>query len=181
VRPQLADPFAALDPVVGAIGGHDVVVRAEQRGHQRHPVMGPQRDVVPDDRGLDLSVQGDRGDRVLDAGDHQQLELHVVADVADRPQASGQSFGRGDRRVVREQHRVELLLPGPGHQLLVSQRHRGVEQRCAVTVFGQQPHRQRYLLGQADRGELVQVAAVRREVLGARVDPVALVGTEPIE
>ena len=39
VRPQFADPFAALDPVVGAVGGHHVVVRAEQRGHQWHPVV----------------------------------------------------------------------------------------------------------------------------------------------
>ena len=121
VRPQLADPFATLDPVVGAVGGHHLVAWAQQRGHQRHSVVGPQRDVVANDRGLDLPVQGDRGDGVLDAGDHQQFELHVVADVANGAQASGQSFGCGDRRVVGEQHGVELLLLGPGHQFLIGQ------------------------------------------------------------
>ena len=136
---------------------------------------------MPDDRGLDFPVESDRGDGVLDAGDHQKFELHVVADVADRPQAFRQAFGGVDRGVVGEQHGVELLLLGAGHQFLVGQRRRGVEQRCAVAVFGEQSYGQRYLFGQAHRGELVQISAVGREVLRARVDPVALVGAEPVQ
>ena len=179
--PQLADPLAAFDPVVGAVGGHRFVACAQQCRHQRHPVMGPQREVVADDRCLDLAVQRDRGDGVFDAGDDQQFELHVVAGVAYRAQAFGQPFGRVDRSVVGEQHGVELLLFGPGHQFLIGQRRRGVEQRCAVAVFGQQPHGQRHLFGEAHRGELVQVAAVGRQVVRARVDPVTLVGAETVE
>ena len=68
VRPQLADPFAAFDPVwVRSIATASIAGSAQQRVHQRHPVVGPQRQVVPDDRRLNLAVQRDRGDGVLDA------------------------------------------------------------------------------------------------------------------
>ena len=165
---------------VRSVADH-VVVPPEQRGHQRHPVVGPQRNVVPNDGRLDLAVQRDRGDGVLDAGHHQQLELHVVADVANRAQTFRQAFGCGDRGVVGEQHGVELLFLGPRHQLLIGQRRGGVEQGCAVAVFGEQSHGQRHLFGEAHRGELIQIAAVGRQVLRARVDPVALVGAETVE
>ena len=121
MRPQLPDPLAAFHPVLGAVGLHRVIAGAQQRVHQRDPVAGPQRQVVADDRGLDLAVECDRGDGVLDAGGHQDLELDVVGRVAQRPQAFGQAVrGRG-RRIVGEQHGVELLLFGLGHQLLIGQ------------------------------------------------------------
>ena len=143
--------------------------------------MGPQRYVMPDDGRLNLPVQRDRGDGVLDAGDHQQLELHIVASVANCAQALRQSLRSRDRSIVREQNGVELLLFGPCHQLLVGQRRGSVEQGCAVAVFGEQPHGQRHLLGEAHRGKVVQIAVVCRQVVRARVNPVALVGAQAIE
>ncbi len=80
-------------------------------------------------------------------GDHEQLELDVVGRVAQRPQAFGQAVRSRGRGIVGEQHGVELLLFGLRHQLLIGQRRGGVEKRCAVAIFGQQPHGQRHLFG----------------------------------
>ena len=99
--------------------------------------MRPQPNVVPDDRRLNLPVQRDRSDGVLDAGNDQEFELHVVARIAKRAQAFRQALGSGGRGIIGEQNRVELLFFGPRHQLLIGQRRRCVEQRCAVAVFGQ--------------------------------------------
>ncbi len=183
MRAQLADPLAALHPVVGAVGDDAVrvLVGPEQGVHQRQPVAGAQRQVVADDRGLDLPVQRDRGDGVLDAGHHQDLELHVVGRVAQRPQAFGQAVRCGAGGVVGQQHGVEMLLLGLGHQLLVVQRRRRVEKPCAIAVFAQQPHRQGDLLGEPHRGQALQVGAEDRQVLRAGVQPVALVGGDAVQ
>ena len=141
--PQLANPLAAFDPVLGAIVmehrclGGLCVTGPQQRVHQRHPVAGPQRKVVADDRGLNLAVQGNRGDGVFHAGHDEDFELHVVGWIAQLPQARRQAIGRRVRRVVREQYGVELLPFGLGHQLLVGQRRGRVEKPRAVTIFAQ--------------------------------------------
>jgi hypothetical protein len=47
---------------------------------------------VADDGGLDLAVERDGRDRVLDAGHHQQFELHVVVGTAQRTQLVRQTL-----------------------------------------------------------------------------------------
>ena len=182
VGAQFPDPLAALHPVVGAVGDDLAgrLVGPEQRVHQRQPVFGPQRQVVADDRGLDLAVQRDRGDGILDARDDEDLELHVVGRVAQIPQALGQAVGSRRGGVVGEQHGVELLLPGAGHQLLVRQRRRRVEKPGAVAVFGEQAHGQRHLLGEPHRGQALQVRAEGRQVLRAGIQPVPLVRADAV-
>ena len=77
---------------------------------------------MADDRGLDLTVERDRGDRVLDAGDDEEFKLHVIGRCAQRPQALRQAFGSRGRGIIGQQHAVELLLLSPRHKLLVGQR-----------------------------------------------------------
>lgn len=121
VGPQLTDPLGAFHPVVGLVCHRFVAIGAQQRGHQRHPVAGPQRQVVTDDRRLNLAIQRHRGDGIFDAGHHEQLELHLVGRIAQPPQALGQAVRSRRRGVVGEQHGVELLLFGLRYQLLLRQ------------------------------------------------------------
>ena len=157
------------------------VLGAQQRRHQRQSVARAQRQVMADDRGLDLAVQRDRGDGVLDAGDHKEFELHVVGRIAQRPQALRQAFGNRGGGVVGQQHGVELLPLRPRHKLLVGQRRRHVEQCGAVAVLRQQAHRQRHLVGQSLRCQIGEVAAERLQIRRARVQPVPLVGAQTIQ
>ena len=181
VRPQLPDPLAALDPVVAVVRGDRQVLGAQQRRHQRQSVAGTQRKVVADDRGLDLTVERDRGDGILDAGHDKEFELHVVGRIAQRPQAFRQAFGNRGGRIVGQQNGVELLLLRPGLKLLVGQRRKHVEQCGAVAILREQAHRQRHLVGQSLRCEIGEIAAERLQIRRARVQPVPLVGAQTIQ
>ena len=178
-RPQLADPRSALRPVACPVGGDLDLLDTEEPGHDRQVLAGPERDVVPHDGRLDLAIEGDGRDGVLDAGDHQDLILDLVGVAAQPAERPSQALRRGHRRVISEQHRVELPLRRPGGQFLLLQRHRRVEQRGPVAVFFEQPDRQRGLLRQAAGVKIVKVPPQHREVARTRVQPEPLVGREP--
>lgn len=178
---QLREPLPALHPVVGAIGGHGGRRRTEQVRHDREPVARAQRQVVPDDRRLDLPVEGGRGDRVLDAGDDEDLVDHGIVGAAQRPQGPGEPLRRGDRGVVGEQHREELLVGGAGGELLVLQVAVGVEQGGTVSVFGEEPHVQGGLARQPRGVHRVEQPGELRQGRGAGVEPEALVGAQPLQ
>ena len=90
---------------------------------------------MADDRGLDLTVQRDRGDGILDAGHDKEFELHIVGRTAQRPQALRQAFGDRGGRVVGQQNGVELLPLRPRLKLLVGQRRKHVEQCRTVAIL----------------------------------------------
>ncbi len=180
VRAQLPDPFPTFDPVVRAIGGNHVIVGPQQCVHQRQPVPGPKWQVVPDDCGLYLAVECDRGDRVLDTRGEQDFGLDVVRRNVQCPKVLGQRVGRRCGRIIGDQHGVELLLLGLGHQFLLGQRRRSIEKCCAVTIFTQQTDRQGDLFFEPHRGLAFQVCAKICQVLCARIKPIPFVGADAV-
>ncbi len=179
--PQLTDPLSTLDPVIGPVLDHRDVVDTEQPGHDRRAFPRPHRQVLPDDRRLDLSVQGNCRQHVLDAGATQDSVLDLVAGLTQRSQLSFEAFGGGDRRVVGQHHRIELLLRSTSNEFLLLQRLVLVEQRRTIAVLLQQPGRERGLLRQFGGVHRIEVLPEPVQSVQSRVQPEALVRRQPVQ